>query len=82
MKGYVFNTWMGFAVPKGVSTPVVARLNSELIRIARLPAVVEKTRAQGIDMMPPQPPAAVDKLVRDELALWVPIIKASGASAE
>ncbi len=82
VKGYVFNTWMGFAVPKGVPTPVVARLNSELIRIARLPAVVEKTRAQGIDMMPPQPPAAVDKLVRDELALWVPIIKASGASAE
>ena len=82
VKGYVFNTWMGFAVPKGVPTPVVARLNSELIRIARLPAVVEKTRAQGIDMMPPQPPAAVDKLVRDELALWVPIIKASGAAAE
>jgi tripartite-type tricarboxylate transporter receptor subunit TctC len=82
VKGYVFNTWMGFAVPKGVPTPVVNKLNAELIRIARLPAVLEKTKAQGIDMMPPDPPAAVDKLVRDELALWVPIIKASGATAE
>ena len=82
VKGYVFNTWMGFAVPKGVPAPVVNRLNAELIRIARLPAVLEKTRAQGIDMMPPDSPAAVDKLVRDELALWVPIIKASGATAE
>ena len=82
VKGYVFNTWMGFAVPKGVPAPVVNRLNAELIRIARLPAVLEKTRAQGIDMMPPDPPAAVDRLIRDELALWVPIIKASGASAE
>ncbi len=82
VKGYVFNTWMGFAVPKGVPAPVVNRLNTELIRIARLPAVLEKTKAQGIDMMPPDPPAAVDKLIRDELALWVPIIKASGASAE
>jgi tripartite-type tricarboxylate transporter receptor subunit TctC len=82
VKGYVFNTWMGFAVPKGVPAPVVNRLNAELIRIARLPAVLEKTKAQGIDMMPPDPPAAVDKLVRDELALWVPIIKASGATAE
>jgi len=44
--------------------------------------VIEKTKAQGIDMMPPDPPATVDKLVRDELALWVPIIKASGATAE
>jgi tripartite-type tricarboxylate transporter receptor subunit TctC len=82
MKGYVFNTWMGFAVPKGVPAPVVNKLNAELIRIARLPAVLEKTKAQGIDMMPPDPPATVDKLVRDELALWVPIIKASGATAE
>jgi len=82
VKGYVFDTWMGFAMPKGAPPAVVARLNAELIRISRLPAVLEKTKAQGIDMMPPDPPAAVDKLVRDELALWVPIIKASGATAE
>ena len=82
VKGHVFNTWMGFAMPKGAPPAVVSKLNAEFLRIARLPAVLEKTRAQGIDMMPPEPPAAVDKLVRDELALWVPIIKASGASAE
>jgi tripartite-type tricarboxylate transporter receptor subunit TctC len=82
VKGYVFNTWMGFAMPKRAPPAVVARLNAELLRIARLPAVLAKTKAQGIDMMPPEPPAQVDKLVRDELALWVPIIKASGATAE
>jgi tripartite-type tricarboxylate transporter receptor subunit TctC len=82
VKGYVFTTWMGFAMPKGAPPAVVARLNAELLRIARLPAVLAKTKAQGIDMMPPEPPAQVDKLVRDELALWVPIIKASGATAE
>lgn len=82
VKGYVFNTWMGFAVPKGAPAAVVSRLNAELIRISQLPSVREKTRVQGIDMMPPEPPAQVDKLVRDELALWVPIIKASGATAE
>ena len=82
MPGFVFNTWMGFAVPKAAPDPVVTRLNAELIRISQLPAVREKMAAQGIDLMPPQSPAQVDKLVRDELALWVPIIKASGASAE
>lgn len=82
VKGYVFNTWMGFAVPKGAPAPVVEKLNAEFIRIAKLPAVREKMAGQGIDMMPAEPPAAVDKLVRDELALWVPIIKASGATAE
>jgi len=60
----------------------VARLNAELIRISQLPAVRDKLKAQGIDMMPPEPPAGVEKLVRDDLAMWVPIIKASGASAD
>jgi tripartite-type tricarboxylate transporter receptor subunit TctC len=82
VKDYVFDTWMGFALPKGAPPAIVERLNAEFIRIGKLPAVLEKTRPQGIDMMPPAPPAQVDKIVRDDLALWVPIIKASGATAE
>ena len=82
IKGHVFNTWMGFAMPHGASPAVIAKLNAEILRIAQLPNVKEKMKAQGIDLMPPEPPAAVDKLVKDELALWVPIIKASGATAE
>ena len=82
VKDYVVNTWMGFAVPAGVSEPVVAKLNGEINRIGQLPQVREKMMAQGIEMLPPEPPAAAQKLVRDDLALWLPIIKASGASAE
>jgi tripartite-type tricarboxylate transporter receptor subunit TctC len=82
VKGYIVNTWMGFAVPKGVPPPIVARLNAELIRISQIPAVRDKLNAQGIDMMSPEPPAGAEKLVRDDLAMWVPIIKASGASAD
>lgn len=82
LKDFVFNTWMGFAVPKASPDPVVARLNAEVTRISALPAVREKLAAQGIDMMKPQTPAEVDKLMRDEIALWVPIIKAAGATAE
>ena len=37
-----------------------------------------KLKTQAIDMMPPEPPAGVEKLVRDDLALWVPIIKLRG----
>src|SRR5262249_43997369 len=82
MKGYVVNTWMGFAVPKGVPQRIVARLNAELNRISQIPTLRHRLKAQGIDVMPPQPPSGVEKLVRDNLALWVPIIKASGISAD
>jgi tripartite-type tricarboxylate transporter receptor subunit TctC len=82
VKDYLVNTWMGFAVPANVPGPVVARLNTAINRIGQLPQVREKMLAQGIEMLPPGPPAAAQKLVQDDLALWLPIIKASGASAE
>jgi tripartite-type tricarboxylate transporter receptor subunit TctC len=82
VKDYVVNTWMGFAVPANVPEPVIARLNTEINRTGQLPQVREKMLAQGIEMLPPGSPAAAQKLVRDDLALWLPIIKASGASAE
>lgn len=82
VKDYIVNTWMGFAVPAGAPGPVIARLNAEINRIGQLPQVREKMAVQGIDMLPPEPAAVAQSLVRDDLALWLPIIKASGASAD
>ena len=82
VKEYVVNTWMGFAVPAGVPEPVITRLNAEINRNGQLPQVREKMMGQGIEMLPPGSPAAAQKLVHDDLALWLPIIKASGASAD
>jgi tripartite-type tricarboxylate transporter receptor subunit TctC len=82
VKDYVVNTWMGFAVPAGVPQPVVTRLNAEINRIGQSPAVREKMLAQGFDMLPPETPAEARKLVADDLSLWLPIIKESGASAD
>ena len=82
VKDYVVNTWMGFAVSAKTPEPVIAKLNADINRIGQLPQVLDKMLAQGIEMLPPGSPAAAQKLVRDDLALWLPIIKASGASAE
>src|SRR5262245_7032785 len=66
VKGYVVNTWFGFAVPKGVRQPIVARLNAELNHISQTAEVRNKLKAQGIEMMPLEPPSGVEKLVRDD----------------
>lgn len=81
VKDYVVNTWMGFAVPAGVPGPVVSRLNGELNRIGQLPQVRARMLDQGIDLFPPGTPETAEKLIRDDLGLWLPIIKASGATA-
>jgi tripartite-type tricarboxylate transporter receptor subunit TctC len=82
IKNYVVDTWLGFAAPTGTPEPVIARLNAEINRIGQLPHMREKMLAQGIDPLPAVTPEAVRKLIRDDLDLWLPIIKASGASAE
>ena len=79
---FVVATWLGFAVPTGSPAAIVARLNAEINRIGQLPQVKEKLLVQGFEMMPPASPAAARKVIEDDLAIWLPIIKQSGATAE
>ena len=79
---FVVATWLGFAVPAGTPAAVVARLNAEINRISQLPQVKDKLLVQGFEMLPPISPEAARKLIEDDQALWLPIIKQSGAKAE
>ena len=80
--GYEMNTWFGFVAPAGTPQDIVARLNSEINRIFASPESREKLGPQGFDLVPPMTPAQFSKLIADDLAKWVPIVKASGAKAD
>ena len=79
---YVVATWLGFALPANAPPAIVSRLNAELNRIGQLPQVKERLLVQGFEMLPPGSPEAARKLIEDDQALWLPIIKQSGAKAE
>jgi tripartite-type tricarboxylate transporter receptor subunit TctC len=74
--------WLGFAVPTNTPAAVVTRLNAEINRVGQLPQVREKLLVQGFVMVPPGTPEAARKLIVDDQAFWLPIIKQSGATAE
>ena len=78
----VVAVWLGFAVPAGTPAPIVTRFNAELNRISQNPQVREKLLVQGFEMLPPGTPDDARKLIEDDQALWLPIVKASGAKAE
>ena len=82
VKGYEVNTWFGFVAPAGTPADVVARLNTEIQKALALPAVREKLQAQGFDLAAPMPPSGFSKIVRDDLAKWIPVVKASGAKVD
>ncbi len=82
VKDFVVDTWLGFGAPASLPAAMVARFNSELNRITELPEMRKKMVEQGIDALPPLSPAQAEKFLRDDMALWLPIIKQSGASAD
>ena len=81
VKGYEVNTWFGFVAPARTPPEIVQRLNTELIRIFASTEAKEKLGPQGFDLAPPMAPAAFAKVIADDLATWVPIVKASGATS-
>ena len=79
---FVVATWLGFAVPTNTPGAIVTRLNAEINRIGQIPQIKEKLLVQGFEMLPPDSPEAARKLIEDDQAVWLPIIKQSGAMAE
>jgi tripartite-type tricarboxylate transporter receptor subunit TctC len=82
VKGFEINTWFGFVAPAGTPADVVARLNSEINTILVGAEARDKLGPQGFDLSPPISPAAFSRIIADDLAKWVPIVKAAGATAD
>ena len=80
--GLEMNTWGGYVGPAGTPPEVVARLNAELTAIFASASARERLAAQGFDLSAPMTPGAFANLIADDMARWVPVVKAAGAKAD
>jgi tripartite-type tricarboxylate transporter receptor subunit TctC len=80
-KDFVVDTWLGFGAPAGLPQPLVTRLNGEFNRITNLPEMRKKFDEQGIIPWPDRSPEEALKFLHQDTDFWLPIIKASGATA-
>ncbi len=80
--GYELNTWFGFVAPTGTPRAVVMRLNEAISEVLADPAVRKNLAEQGFDLSPRNSPEDFAALVRDEMAKWTPVVKASGATVD
>jgi tripartite-type tricarboxylate transporter receptor subunit TctC len=80
-KDFVVDTWLGFGAPAGLPQPLVTKLNAEFNRITDLPGMRKKFDEQGISAWPARSPEQALKFVHQDSDFWLPIIKASGATA-
>lgn len=77
----VGEVWVAMFAPSGVPADVVSKNQQAMEKVMARPDVREKLTAQGLDLTP-VPPARLGALVKDELAKWVKIVKASGAQLD
>ena len=77
----VGEVWVALFAPVGTSVDAVKKIQVAMDRIMAKPDVREKLTAQGLDLSP-IPPAKLGALLKDELAKWVKIVKASGAQLD
>ncbi|MCW5656905.1 MAG: tripartite tricarboxylate transporter substrate binding protein [Burkholderiaceae bacterium] len=79
--GMAYSAWLGFYAPAGTPRDIASRLSTELLAIARDPAVAEKIRTIGFDPRPGDA-EALAALQRAELTTVGATVKAAGIKAE
>ncbi len=67
--GFDVTAWQGLVGPAGLPAPIVARLNTEVVRLLKEPATVEKLHAFGNEPAPTTPDEFKKRLT-DDIALW------------
>lgn len=75
------NGWFGMLAPTGAAKESIALLHAEIVKALRLPDVGERLTSDGAVAVGSSPDE-FGAYIRAEMAKWVPIIKASGATAD
>lgn len=75
------DSWFAIFAPVGTPAELVGRLNSSVIQAERTPAIRERMRSLDLEIQELSP-AQLGALVKRDYERWIPVIKASGFTAE
>lgn len=81
LMGFDTSAWSGVYAPAGTPHEIVARINTELNKILKMPAVREQFATQGAETGGGTP-EDFKRFTADEIVKWAKVIKASGAKIE
>lgn len=74
-------TWYLIFAPAGTPQPIVDKLNASINQAIKSPAIVDKAKELGMEMVQSTPASSM-KFYENQIAMWAPIVKASGAKVE
>ena len=80
LAGFQSSLWYALMAPAGTPTAVIQRLNTETMRIVRLPAVSEQLLAQGADPIG-NSPQELAAFLRADIERWKKLVREAKISA-
>jgi tripartite-type tricarboxylate transporter receptor subunit TctC len=81
LPGYEAMPWLGFVAPAGTPAPAVNRFHAELTEVLKEPAVQEKFRSLGLDIIGNNP-QEFGEFIKKDIVKWAKVVKDSGAKAD
>jgi tripartite-type tricarboxylate transporter receptor subunit TctC len=76
------DVWFGIAAPKDTPDAVLQILHGGFVKTLNNPSIQAKLAAAGFDPALPASASEFAQLVRDQIAFWAELVKASGASVD
>jgi tripartite-type tricarboxylate transporter receptor subunit TctC len=73
--------WYGILAPAGTAQNIIARLNSEIVRIVRLPDVQQRLALEGVEPIG-NSPAEFDAYMKSELAKYAMLAQRANIRAD
>jgi tripartite-type tricarboxylate transporter receptor subunit TctC len=74
--GYSIDSWYGVVAPTGTAPAIIGKLNSEMARSLKAPAVVDILAKEGAIPVGGTP-AALHAVMKEEIDKWGKVIKVS-----
>ncbi len=81
LPGFDMVNWWGLFVPTGTPAAIVSRLNAELLKIMKMPDVVERFASLGVEALS-STPEELNTLVRNEIASFGKLIRQANIKAD
>lgn len=81
MPGFESDSWYGILVPAATPKEIIAKLNSEILRVLALPDVKQRLAAEGAEPMGDSPERFAEQ-IRKDLARWSKVAREANVKIE
>lgn len=79
--GYDVTVWFGILAPAGTPKDIVARLNTEMVKVMRSPEVMDRFQKAGVDTVA-STPEEFSRFLNAEVARWAKVVQDANIKAD